>query len=188
MNKKTHSVLPELFKSDERIRILRHIGIRTSFTVQSVTDATGVSKGLVSQYLNMLVQEHLLDRKKRTFTRNDTALWKAAKRLLNLDLLRPHIVLPVWAEGIGIYGSWAEGTNTTESDLDLWLLVQDYGPEVEIRAAELEQTLAAAVRCEAHALILTSEKLRWIRTRDQPFHAGLMKGCLTLEGKDLEGA
>jgi predicted nucleotidyltransferase len=188
VNKKTHTVLPELFKSEERIRILRHIGIRTSFTVQSVTDATGVSKGLVSQYLNMLVQENLLDRKKRTFIRSDTALWKAAKRLLNLDLLRLHILLPAWAEGIGIYGSWAEGTNTIESDLDLWLLVKDYGPEVEISTAELEQNIAAAIRCEVHALILTGEKLHRIREHDQPFYAGLMKGCLTLEGKDLDGA
>ncbi len=188
MNGKIRIVLPELFKSEERIRILRYIGIRTSFTVQSVADATGVSKGLVSQYLNMLVQENLLGRNKRSFLRNDTALWKAAKRLLNLDLLRPQISLPAWAEGIGIYGSWAEGTNTTESDLDLWILVKDYDPEMEITAAELEQTIAAAIRCEVHSLILTAEKLRRIRERDQPFYAGLMKGCLTLEGEGLDGA
>lgn len=181
-------MLPELFKSEERILILRHVSIRTSFTVQSIIDTTGVSKGLVSEYLNMLIREELLTRTKRTITREDSTLWKAIKRLLNLDLLKDHITLPSWARGIGIYGSWAEGTNYVGSDLDLWLLVDTFSPEVEIKAAELDQNIATAIHCEVNSLILTREKLQYICTHDQPFYSGLMRGHLTLEGEGLDTA
>lgn len=181
-------MLPELFKSKERIRILHHVSIRTSFTVQSVINATGVSKGLVSEYLNMLIRQQLLSRNKRSITRQETTFWKAIKRLLNLDLLRPKISLPPWALGIGIYGSWADGTNTAGSDLDLWLLVDSYDPEIEIKAAELDQNIAAAIHCEVNSLILTREKLHHLRKHDQPFYSSLMRGSLTLEGDGLDNA
>ncbi len=182
------TMLPELFKSKERIRILHHVSLQTSFTVQSVVDATGVSKGLVSQYLNMLIREQMLSRNKRSITRQQTTFWKAIKRILNLDLLRGTIALPPWARGIGIYGSWAEGTNTAKSDLDLWLLVDAYHPETEIKAAELEQNIAIRIHSEVNSLILTHEKRIQIRTHDQPFYFNLMKGYLLLEGEGLDVA
>jgi len=96
------------------------------------------------------------------------------------------ISLPPWATGIGIYGSWADGTNTTESDLDLWILVAYYTPELEINAAELEQNLEADIHCEVNSLILTSEKLRQLKAEDQPFYSGLMKGKITMDGDNLD--
>ena len=44
-------MLSEIFKTEERI--LRHISLRQSATVGTVALATGVSKGLVSGYLNI---------------------------------------------------------------------------------------------------------------------------------------
>ncbi|QYZ79818.1 hypothetical protein E2N92_10465 [Methanofollis formosanus] len=38
-------MLPEIFKTKERIRILRHINLRRSATVGAVALATGVSRG-----------------------------------------------------------------------------------------------------------------------------------------------
>jgi len=81
-------MLSEIFKTEERIRILRHISLRQSATVGTVALATGVSKGLVSGYLNMLAREGLLRLENRAFHRDDTPLWPAIKRLLNLDLLK----------------------------------------------------------------------------------------------------
>jgi len=181
-------MLPEIFKTEERIRILRHISLRQSATIGSVALAAGVSKGLVSGYLNMLVGEGLLRRENRIFLRDDTPLWPAIKRLLNLDLLKDAIGLPEWARGIGIYGSWASGTNTTESDLDLWVLVDTLSPETEIRAAELEQTIAMHTRCEVNALVLTPEMVQHFREHDRPFYMALITGHLTLRGVDFATA
>jgi predicted nucleotidyltransferase len=181
-------VLSDVFKSEERILILRYVGLRASVTVQAVADGTGRSKGFVSRYLTLLVDEQLLTRNHRAFIREDSVYWRSIKRLLNLDLLRPHITLPAWAEGIGLYGSWAEGTNTTESDLDLWILVSRYDPDLEIRAAELDQEIAQYAGCEVNSLLLTPDKLRHLREHDQPFYTGLKGGYLTLHGEDLESA
>ncbi|MDG6249869.1 nucleotidyltransferase domain-containing protein [Methanocalculus sp.] len=183
-----HIVLSGLFKSEERILVLRYVGLRASVTVQAVADATGRSKGFVSQYLNMLVDEELLTRDHRAFIREDSVYWRSIKRLLNLDLLRPHVTLPAWAEGIGIYGSWAEGTNTTESDLDVWILVSRYDPDLEIRAAELDQEIAQYAGCEVNSLLLTPDKLCHLKEHDQPFYTSLKRGFLTLHGEDLEFA
>ncbi len=181
-------VLSEVFKSEERILILRYVGLRASVTVQAVADGTGRSKGFVSQYLNMLVEEQLLTRNHRAFIREDSALWRSIKRLLNLDLLRPHVTLPAWVDGIGIFGSWAEGTNTTESDLDLWILVSRYDPDLEICAAELDQEIARYTGCEVNSFLLTPDKLRHLKEHDQPFYTSLKRGYLTLQGEDLEFA
>jgi len=178
-------MLSEIFRTEERIRILRHVSLRQSATVGAVALATGVSKGLASGYLNTLVSEGLLRREKRTFIRGDTPLWPAIKRLLNLDLLKNTIALPEWARGIGIYGSWAGGTNTTESDLDLWVLVDTASPDTEIRAAELEGTIAAHTRCEVNIFILTPDRVRYLREHDRPFYTALITGYLTLAGVDF---
>ena len=177
-------MLREIFKTEERI--LRHISLRQSATVGKVALAAGVSKGLVSGYLNMLVSEGLLRRENRTFQRGDTPLWPAIKRLMNLDLLKDTIVLPEWARGVGIYGSWAGGTNTTESDLDLWVLVDTASPDTEIRAAELEGSIAMHTRCEVNILIL--DRVRHLREHDRPFYTALTTGHLTLEGVDVAAA
>jgi predicted nucleotidyltransferase len=181
-------MLSEIFKTEERIRILRHISLRQSATVGTVALATGVSKGLVSGYLNMLAREGLLRPENRAFHRDDTPLWPAIKRLLNLDLLKDTIVLPEWARGVGIYGSWAGGTNTTESDLDLWVLVDTASSDTEIRAAELEGTLAMHTRCEVNTLILTPDRVRHLREHDRPFYTALTTGHVTMEGVDFATA
>jgi|GEM_PF-198603 len=185
-NNPFETMLSEIFRTEERIRILRHISLRQSATVGAVALAAGVSKGLASSYLNMLVSEGLLRRENRTFQRGDTPLWPAIKRLMNLDLLKDTIVLPEWARGIGIYGSWAGGTNTTESDLDLWVLVDTASPDTEIRAAELEGTIATHTHCEVNILIL--DRVRHLREHDRPFYTALITGHLTLGGVDVAAA
>lgn len=181
-------MLVEIFKTPERIRILRHISLRKSITVVSVARATGVSQGLVSGYLNMLVDMELLRRENREFLRDDSIMWSTIKRLLNLDLLKDLITLPAWARGIGIYGSWASGTNTIESDLDLWVLVDTLNAGSEIMAAELEQTIAIRTHCEVNTLILTHDKVRYLGEHDRPFYMALKTGHLTLDGEDFATA
>jgi predicted nucleotidyltransferase len=187
MNSDT-SLLPGLFKSEDRIRILRSVCLDDVVSVQAVSVETGVSKGLASLYLNLLVDYGLLARKNRAFYRRKGDLWRVIKILLNLDLLRPLLRLPVWARGIGIYGSWARGTNTRDSDLDVWVLVDEYSPELEFRVAESDQDLSKVTNGPVHSLILTREKLDFIASSDKPFYANLIRNQITIEGESLESA
>lgn len=180
------SILPELFKTPERVKILRHISIRKTFSVQSVAKETGLSKGLVSAYLNYLVDERFLSREGRTFLREDGAMWHAIKIVLNIDLLRGKAPLPPWADGIGIYGSWAEGTNDQDSDLDLWVSVGNYTPDLEFSVGELQQDLSYTTGSDIHALILTREKMQDLKQRDVPFYTNFRSTHLTLDGEDID--
>lgn len=185
---KEHTLLPNLFKSPERISILRMLSRREKVSVQSITRENSVSKGLVSLYLNFLVDNHLLTRDNRAFHRKDDSLWRTIKLLLNLDLLLPALDLPPWARGIGIYGSWARGTNKDESDLDLWVLVDRYTKDLEFSVAELDRDLSNVTHCEVHSIILTREKLDVLARSDRPFYENLMNDAITLKGVGLDTA
>jgi DNA-binding transcriptional ArsR family regulator len=50
------TALTELFKTEERIRILRYVAERSPVTATAVTRATGASKPLVSHHLRLLAR------------------------------------------------------------------------------------------------------------------------------------
>ncbi len=125
MNERHHN-LPALFRSEERITLLRTVLTTPACTVQQITTKTGLSKGLVSPYLALMEREGILGRKGRTYMLKFSPLTVAVKRLLNIDRIAAVFIKPAWASGNGLYGSWAEGTNTEEeSDVDLWVFCKD---------------------------------------------------------------
>ena len=181
-------VLTELFKTEERIRILRYVAGQRQVTTTAVAGASGTSKPLVSRYLRLLVKGGFCTQRGRAYTWNENARSLAVKRLLNFDLLAAAVPLPEWSRGIGIYGSYAEGTNTADSDLDLWVLVDEYTPDLEIPAARVEKDASAAAGTEANLLILTPERLSDLRETDQPFYTSLIRSSVTLEGASIDNA
>jgi len=106
--------------------------------------------------------------------------------MLNIDMLWRYISLPEWAEGIGVYGSVAEGMDTKESDLDIWVLVRSYDSRTEINAAKLERRISEATGMETHILILTKEKLEDLRKTDIPFHESLIRRSIALKGESID--
>lgn len=89
-----------------------------------------------------------------------------------------------WATGMGIFGSWAQGTNTYESDMDVWVRARKYPPESDL--AKLQNALKKAAGCETNLLVLTQEKMREIRSKDVPFYNSLMKTSIVLAGEPIE--
>jgi predicted nucleotidyltransferase len=176
-------VLTYLFKTTDRISLLRYALYNPPFTVQQAANVTGVSKALVSRYLARLVEEGLLTKRKRTYQWKNTAFSRAVKILLNISYLEPVVSLPTWAKGIGIYGSWAEGTNTIESDLDVWIYVDTIPAELEI--ATLRRIVEKKFGVEVHVLILTVQKFRQLQEDDIPFAQSLLKTMIVLEGESL---
>ena len=140
--------LPALFRTRERITLLRATLDVPACTVRQIASKTGLSKGLVSPYLALLEREGLLGKDKRSYQLKFSPLTIAVKRLLNLDCITSVLEKPAWASGIGMYGVWAEGTNTEESDIDLWV----YAPVLPsgIMVAELEREVARKISAEVH--------------------------------------
>jgi predicted nucleotidyltransferase len=180
MNEQLHD-LSALFRTAERITLLRAALLVPTCTVQQMTEKTGLSKGLVSPYLALLEREGLLVRNDRTYRLEFSPVTVAIKRLLNIDLLAAAFKKPAWACGTGIYGSWAAGTNIEESDVDLWVYVKILPSGLMV--AKLEQEVSQKVSAEVRVLVLTPEKMAGLKRSDEPFYRSFVKQSITLEGE-----
>ena len=180
------AMLSELLSSEERIRLLRYALTTSTVTVTEASREAGVSKGLASRYFAILVEEGYLERDGRDFSAIDNPKTRSLKAFLNVEALEKQVDLPDWASGIGLFGSWSTGTNTSESDLDLWVLVEEISPEMELEVARLERDLSSSLGREVTILLLTMDKLTSLREEDLPFYMSLMRETKTLEGESLE--
>jgi predicted nucleotidyltransferase len=177
-------MLTELFKTKERLKILYYIMYQKSFAVSQVSKETGVSKGLVSRHLNYLNTAGLLNRSGHSYCPDDNAHTRAVKVLLNLNKLNIGSLDHGWAAGIGIFGSWAEGTNTYESDLDMWIMVDPYPSEHEL--ARLQKDIRTMAGVEVNMLVLTGEKVERIKRTDMPFYNSLVRTSIILKGESID--
>jgi predicted nucleotidyltransferase len=173
-----------LVSTPERLKILRDILYRKgSFGVSGVSRSTGLSKGLVSGYLNLLVDSRVLERDGRGFMNRLSVESRALRILLNLSSVNVEVFhRRAFVEAAGLYGSWAKGANDEESDVDIWVLVSDV-PEEELAAfsAELRECFGAA-----RPLYLTREKLDRLRREDETFYCSMVFGSIVLYGDGLE--
>ncbi|MDD5143760.1 nucleotidyltransferase domain-containing protein [Methanoregula sp.] len=180
MNETPHD-LSALFRTGERIALLRAALTVPACSVQQLATKTGLSKGLVSPYLALLEREGLLLRNNRIYTLKNSAWTATVKRFLNIDRVSGAFHKPAWALGTGMYGSWADGTNTDESDLDLWVLCAT--PPTSILVAEVERTVSRTLSVEVHLLVLTREKMENLKKTDEPFYWSFRKQTIPLEGE-----
>ncbi|MCU0799162.1 MAG: nucleotidyltransferase domain-containing protein [Candidatus Thermoplasmatota archaeon] len=171
-----------LLSSPERIRILEDMLINGPSLNKDVTYRTGVNKGLVSIYLNMLVDRGILTKSGRTYHVKDSAIVKATKRLLNLARISIDDIDVTWARGVGIYGSWAEGTNSFESDVDVWVIVDEIDNS---RIALFRKILSDRTHAEVNILTLTDHKLNEMKERNSLFYSNLKCGSVVLAGENI---
>jgi DNA-binding transcriptional ArsR family regulator len=174
-------MLTYLFKTPERIKILETVLKKEKITVSQITQETGVSKGMVSRYLKTMKEENFLHREKQTYSIINHARTRALKTLIGLQQLKWDEISPLWAESAGLYGSWASGTNTELSDVDIWIKVVSYPSEDEMN--QLYKNIKNNTYTEVNILILTPEKLEQIKKADPPFYHSLQIWSLILEGE-----
>ena len=177
-------MLTELFKTKERVRIISYIMYQKIFTVNQVSIETGVTKGLVSRYLKYVHGVGLLTKSKQSYQLKDCANTRAIKLLLNLNKINIESLDTDWITGIGIFGSWAQGTNTFESDLDIWIKVDAYPSEYQM--ARFQRDISTIVGTEVNMLVLTPEKMKSIKMADQPFYNSLLRTSIMLKGGSIE--
>jgi predicted nucleotidyltransferase len=177
-------MLIELFKTMERAKVLHYVMFRNSFRVAEVSRASGVTKGLVSRYLRLLVEYGLLQKDGREYSPHDCAHSRAIKLLLNLEMIDLSTLSLDSAKGLGLYGSWARGTNHQDSDLDVWIKADSLPAENML--ARMQKDLSLQTRAEVNLLVLTPEKLERLKREDKPFYNSLIISQVTLKGESLE--
>jgi len=177
-------MLTELFKTEKRVEILNYVLYENKSSVTKVSRETGVSKGLVSRFIRYLESSGLIGKSGRSYYPKNIEKTKAIKVLLNLDKINPNQLNLDWADSAGIYGSWASGTNTSESDFDIWVKVEKYPPEQKI--SQLNKDLMNMTKTEVSMLILIPEKLETLKNTDKPFYNSLLRNSIILKGDKLE--
>jgi predicted nucleotidyltransferase len=177
-------MLTELFKTEERAKILSYVMFHNAFSVAEVSKTTGITKGLVSRYLHSLMEHGLLQREGRMYSPLDGAPSRAIKLLLNLERIDLSALNLSYTKGLGLYGSWAKGTNHQESDLDVWIKADSLPPENNL--AKMQRDLSLQTSSEVNLLVLTPEKLERLKKEDPPFYNSLIMNSVTLKGETLE--
>src|SRR3989338_8799934 len=114
--------ITELFSSYERVKIMENIIYKTEpFTVNKTAKELKLSKGLLSKFLRILVKNNILKKQRNNFKVEDNLNVKKVKIFLNLDSLDFDFNKYPFIKGVGLYGSYAKGTNTEASDIDVWM-------------------------------------------------------------------
>jgi predicted nucleotidyltransferase len=176
--------MENIFSTSERIKILDSVIYKTgSISVNSIASQLRLSKGLVSKYLGILAREGILKRANGKFIVAESAIGKGIKILLNI---RKMPILPFkkypFVKSAGLYGSCAKGENNEESDIDLWVKVDDVGEE---KLASLLSELNKKLE-KLKLLFLTDKKIEKLKTEDELFYYSLAFGSITIYG-DKDG-
>lgn len=148
-----------------------------SLGVREAARECGVSPASASIFFAELEKDGVL-RKGRLNLENPEV--RALRILFNVERVAPAfgaLKKRFGIKGMGIYGSWAEGTNTPASDLDVWVLMEKE-PGAE-KQAELRGALRKAVGgVELSLIFLTKGKLGELGKKDSVFYSTLFHSYL----------
>ena len=86
--------------------------------------------------------------------------------------------------GVGLYGSWFNGTNDEESDLDIWVRVEVHPGEA--RVVSVSNDVRKIMGRGVQILVLTPERIDRMKKEDPIFYYSLVFGSMTLCGEPIE--
>lgn len=177
-------MLSEFFSSKKRIEVLRYVLYKDTLKVTTVSKELSLSKGFVSEFLSLLNSNGILKKNKsNVYNPTNISITKAIKILLNIERIDLLKINKPFIKGIGVYGSWANGTNTVDSDIDIWIKTDKYPDEKEL--AHLSKILREMTLTDVQLLVLTPEKIEEIK-KDTSFFSSLYNGSFLLWGEPIE--
>lgn len=140
-----------------------------SIGVRAAAKECKMSPASVSLFLSSLEKERLF-RKGRPDLENPEI--RALKILFNVETLKPafdSLKRKFGISGMGMYGSWAKGNNTSASDLDVWIMLPEE-PRPQ-KNNEIRQSLRKAVGImEISIVFLTKRRLEDLMRKDSVFY------------------
>jgi len=171
-----------LMSTEERIKILGDILYLRSVKVSETARRLKLSKGLVSKYFDMLVREKIVKRKRNGFFVEDNFKTRGLKIMINV-LNVPQIFQKYkFVRAVGLYGSAVKGTNTTESDIDLWIKVDSLK---NVNVPKLNSELINKLE-NVKILFLDNSKIEELKKKDNVFYYSLYFGSIILYGEENE--
>ena len=171
-----------IFSTRQRVKILKSIIFSTGgVSVNSTARNTGLSKGLVSKYFEILINTGVLKRADGRLTVSDSSITKGIKVLLNIESIDMRLFSKFpFVESVGLYGSCAKGENNTDSDTDIWIKIRAASDE---NLASLSSLMYRNLE-NSKILFLTSDRIKKMQEEDELFYHSLVFGSIVLMGDE----
>ncbi len=145
--------------------------------VREAASACRTSPASVSILLSSLRKEGLLKKGKLNI---DDPEVRSLKVMSNIERLKPAFKLlrKKYSDlSMGVYGSWAKGTNTSASDIDIWIVTKKLLDQLE--SAEIRNALRKSIgKIEVSIVFLTKAKLKELMEKDKVFYCTLFHSFL----------
>ena len=169
-----------LFSTKERELILNYLLDHADLPINmnQIAREIGVSPSQVHKYVSILRQCKLVEGSEVL----DTPLLNTLRLIKNLNIIDEFGVVKKIrkaipsAKGIGLYGSWAGGRNTRQSDLDLWVKTDIEVSDLEI--AKISRTISEGLRAEVELLIATPRKIDFLQKKAESVYYTLFNSML----------
>ena len=164
-----------LFSTVEREKIFTYLiyHFEEGISLHKIAREVGVSPSQVHKYVSILKDMRFVQDNKLL----DSPLIRSLRLVENLLQLRKERVVNFLkksipsAEGIGIYGSWAKGSNTGDADLDIWIKVSK-APD-DLTLAKTRRTLEKKLGVVVDLTPITPEKFEYLKKKNPPFYFSL---------------
>lgn len=174
-----------LLSTPERARILKHVMDdpgRVS-RVSNTARELNIAKGLVSSFFQTLENQGLVVEKKPGIVTNlSSPTARVIKMLINIEKIDIKPLLSLKPLGVGLYGSWARGTNTPKCPVDIWVTTRNKVRDEAVAEAKAE--LSRAIGSEVRLLVL--DKQRIAAAKNDPAHYHSLLHGMILYGDSLE--
>jgi len=170
----------KLLSTNEREEILGYILEHPSerINMNKLARVLGLSLGQIHKYVTILREYKLVidDRLQ------EIPLTCALRLLWNIKRIKEGDVVGILRRslpditGIGVYGSWASGTNSEEADLDLWINMEKEPDDISI--AKVRRELETRMRLSVDLTVTTVERLNHLRKKSDAFYFSLYNGIV----------
>lgn len=157
------------------IQILKIID-KEPLHIRDIADKLDISPGSVHKFVkllkkNVLIKEVKQKNKVIISLNRDNQIIKQIKIIINFsDIINARAYNKLKKLGkIGVYGSFANGTNDKDSDLDIWIKTEKKEMELRPIIRDLEKQLNIKV----NPLILTKTKIESLKKNDPEFYIRL---------------
>ncbi|MCX6768636.1 MAG: nucleotidyltransferase domain-containing protein [Candidatus Micrarchaeota archaeon] len=168
-----------LLSTKERVEIVKEaVFAPETVTVTGIAKKTGISKSVVSGILGLMLKEKIMGRKGLAFVPLGSPQAVAMRLLFNVSAFEPGLFAHPFVKAAGLYGSWAKGTNTMESDVDIWVRVE--GAKTDEMASMQRRIVDEFPK--AKVLFLDDEKIKSIREKNPLFYNSLVFGSIIMYG------
>lgn len=171
----------------EKGRILEYILDNPSkpIKVRGLAKELKVSPAYVSRSLKLFGKLRIIRDGKVDLS---SPLTRALKTLVNIKRLVDNrvdeVLQKLGALGAGVYGSWASGTNTEDSDVDIWIKTDKHPGELKVASVSAE--IRSLLKKNVQILVLTPGRLEGLRASDPSFYYSLVFGSIVLYGEHIE--